>query len=104
MSPQDNMMTIQGIQFSEGDSSNVTVKLKVSNHIENVMESCQKGLVIVFLGLIVFAVSTLSMYPSAQLAHGQQNCYGELAIFVHGIWPQLQTDNQADRVSLAILA
>src|SRR5215210_1057571 len=66
--------------------------------------AAKNGLVIVFLGLIVFAVSTLSMYPSAQLADGQQNCYGELVIFVHGIWPQLQIDNQADRVSLAILA
>jgi hypothetical protein len=59
-------------------------------------------LMIVFL--IVFALAALSMYSSVQLADGQQNCYGELAIFVHGVWPQLQTDNQADRVALAILA
>jgi pimeloyl-ACP methyl ester carboxylesterase len=61
-------------------------------------------LVIVFLCLIAFALPVLSMYPSVQLAGGQQNCYGELAIFIHGVWPQLQADNQAERVALAILA
>ena len=68
-------------------------------------ESAVKAhLVIVFFGLIAFALPALSIFPSVQLADGQENCYGELAIFVHGVWPQLQTDNQSERVALAILA
>src|ERR671922_2759638 len=60
-------------------------------------------LVNIVFSLVVSVILSLLMYFPLQLAEGQNCAGGEMVIYVHGVWAQLQTDNQADRVALAIL-